>query len=321
MIPGPLFLLILVGLTGLGIYFHFYRPWWPGRANPDRGMSLTPYELAYLARGRRGVIETALATADADGLIEVDAETKLAIPLPDACPDDRVLAELLRELTLLGGSLRGLKLSSSVHAVRRSLTQCGLLDGASAGRVALRGFAIFGTLEGLALAKLFLGLHLGKPVTFLFLLALVILAFLGLSLWAQGRRGFPTLAGRRCLNDRRHALESLLFDHQAARTQPGPRAVMTAVFGFHEISTSLWGAAIPLAGIAIAASPLWLNPHAPAQSPPSGSGSGGESSSTSSDSGCGGGSSDSGCGGGSSGGDSGCGGGGGGCGGCGGGGD
>ncbi|MBK8800647.1 MAG: TIGR04222 domain-containing membrane protein [Fibrobacteres bacterium] len=318
MIPGPLFLFLIVGLTGLGIYFHFFRGRGPGSVSPVVEMRLTPYELAYLARGPRGVIETALAAADANGLIQVDASTGPAIPLPSARPDDPILAELLKELGELGGSLHGLKLTESIKVLRADLIDAGLLDRSTAGQVALRGLAIFGTIEVLAIMKLSLALTYNKPAGFLIFLILVIAGVLVVSLVARGRRGHPTPAGRRCVANRRRALEPLLFDAQASRTRADARPFMTSVFGFQELSGSMWGAAIPLAGIAIATSPLWMNPPAASSafSSSSGSSDGGWSSS-SSDSGCGGGSSD---GGGGGGGDSGCGGGGGGCGGCGGGG-
>ncbi|QQS06706.1 MAG: TIGR04222 domain-containing membrane protein [Fibrobacterota bacterium] len=313
MIPGPYFLLLLVGLTGLGIYLHFFRSWGAGRLNPIAEMRLSPYELAYLARGPGGVIETALATADANGLIQVDASSGPAIPLPSARPDDPILAELLKELGELGGSLRGLKLTESIKVLQSDLMEAGLLDRSTSGQVALRGLAIFGTIEVLAFLKLSLALTYNKPAGFLFVLVFVIAGILAVGLVAKGRRGYPTAAGRRCVADRRQALEPLLFDAQASRTRSDARPLMTSVFGFQELSGSMWGAAIPLAGIAIATSPLWMNPPAASGAFSSGSSGGDGGWSTSS------GSSDSGCGGGSSGGDSGCGGGGG-CGGCGGGG-
>lgn len=323
MIPGPMFLLLLVGLTGLGIYLHFFFAWGPSQVDPVQEMRLTPYELAYLARGPRGVIETALASADAQGLVHVDAATGPATPLPNARPDDPVLAELLKELGELQGSLRGLRLSNSIETIRADLLEAGLLDRTTRGQITLRGLAIFGSLEVLAIAKVYLGLTYNRPSGILFFLVFAIFAVLVLSLNARGRGGSATPAGRRCVANRRRTLEPLLDDPHASRTRADARPLMTSIFGFQELSTSMWSAAIPLAGIAIATSPLWMNPPAAASRGWLG-GSGTDwsygSSDTSSSDYSSSGSSDSGCGGGSSGGDSGCGGGGGGCGGCGGGG-
>ncbi len=314
MIPGPLFLLILVVLTGLGIYLHFFRPWGPSQVDPIVEMRLTPFELAYLARGPRGVIETALATADTQGLLQVDSQTNLATLRPNARTDDPVVAELLKELAEQNGSLRDLKLTASVDSIRKDLMEAGLLDRTTQGQVALRGLLVFGSLEALAIAKLALGIMHNRPSAFLAFFMFALFMIFVTSLAAKGRRGFPTIAGRRCLANRRRALEPLLEDPQATQHRADARPLMTSVYGFQELSTSAWAAAIPLAAIAVATSPLWLNPAAHASSGWSGSDAGGWSFGSSD-----GGSSDSGCGGGSSGGDSGCGGGGG-CGGCGGGG-
>lgn len=322
MIPGSIFLLTIVGLTGVGIYLHFFRAWGPRRVEPVVEMRLTPYELAYLARGSRGVIETALATAHADGLLHVNPEAKLATALANARPNEPVLAELLKELTELGGSLRGLKLSGSIDAIRRDLVEAGLLDRSTRGQIALRGLLIFGSIQGIAISKLYLGLLHDRPSVWLGFMVFLLFPVLFISLFAKSRRGSPTPAGRRCVADRRQAMGPLLHDPESVSRRPDARPMLTSVFGFRELSTSPWAGIIPLAGIAIATSPLWMNP--PAASSAFSSSSGGFDggwSSNSSDSGCGGGSSDGGSSdsGGGGGGDSGCGGGGG-CGGCGGGG-
>lgn len=313
MIPGPLFLLGMIGLTGLAVYFHFFRPWGPRRADPLVEMQLTPYELAYLARGPRGVIETALATAHADGFLHVNLEAKLATALANAQPRDPVLRELLEELTEHHGSIREITLARSIASLREDLEHQGLIDNSSRGKRILRGLTIFGGLIFVASLKIGMGRVHHRPSEFLQFLSTILFFLLVASVFAKGRKGAPTIAGRRCVENRRQALEALLHNPQAVRQRPDARPMLTSVFGFQQLSNSPWTDIIPLAGLAIATSPLWM---APPVSSSGFFGTGGSSGSfdvsTSS-------STDSGCGGGSSGGDSGCGGGGG-CGGCGGGG-
>lgn len=310
-IPGPVFLLLFWVWTGLATYFQFYFVWKSAPASfNDR--PLDPYQLAVLARGHRGLVETALAAASSRNLLEIDREAETVLPLDSGERLDQVLEELFRELHKSEGSISNLELPYSYVRIRKELLELGYIDSTSPMAGVLRGFALFAPIAILGLLKLDIGLSRGKPIGLLLFSLVAYLPFALIGIFKQPSPGRPARGLARLVSRRRTALQSILLDAPTARAKPERQQTLAALFGFRELQATPWGSGLPIIGLAIATSPVWL--QIPTYTTGGSSGS---------DSGCGGGSSDtgsggdSGCGGGG-GSDSGCGGGGG-CGGCGGG--
>lgn len=254
MIPEPLFLVLLIGLTGLGIYLFIARSLEPTHADPAVERRLSPYELAYLAHGPRGVIETALATADANGLVQLDSKTGRILPLSSVPTDDPVLAELLKDLSKTEGSPRGLSLAEAITNTLAEVTRLELWKPSSYARSHRRAGAFFGGLALIAFLRL-LDDHPSLGIASMWLL------LSSLAIWKilpQVSSAAPSAAGHNCVQARRRSLEPLLLNDPSTPCDADERIFLISIFGFQELTRTRWAERIPLAGLVVASNPNWM---------------------------------------------------------------
>ncbi|MEK7392249.1 MAG: TIGR04222 domain-containing membrane protein, partial [Fibrobacterota bacterium] len=202
-IPGPGFLVLLWGCSFLALFLHARLLEKVNTPAPDAQAPLTPLQLGYLARGKRGLIETALVMAEQEGIVRIDSDTKLISLVDGAKPRHGSSKELLDELTESKGSLQTLSLNNTVESVRSSLENRGLLGGdAPLLRIAI-GIAIYGPILATAITKLQLGWHRGRPIFFLALSLLVLGVTMLLKTFGSVRKGVATPSAKRILEKRR----------------------------------------------------------------------------------------------------------------------
>lgn len=320
-IPGPWFLALLWGVSCFAFFLHGRIVDAVNLPVPGAETHLTALELGYLARGKRGMIETALVMAEQERSVRIDPDTRRVHPIEDAKPSHIATKELLQDLSNSDGSLQGITMRSTEKAVRTNLEATGFLyQDAPLLRIA-GGLLIYGPVCAVAIAKAQLGLHHGRPIGFLVISMLILGAAMLLKMFGSfANKGKATRKAKRILEQHRQLLQPVLKNSLSMQHRPDSAPTLAALFGLEQMKKTGWSDDFPIIGLALATAPLWmvgipvyrnfLGGWFDRSSSSSGSGV--------SDSGCGGGS-DSGCGGGGGGGDSGCGGGGG-CGGCGGGG-
>ena len=149
--------------------------------------SLNTYETAYLAGGKNRVVDTAIATlVQKESITAQSSQRTLTLNDSKENLSDPVEQEVAKAIVLNGNIDRVRSLVTSTTVIKKisdRLHQLGLLVSQNQSAKAQTYPAILiASLLGLGIAKIFVGISRGKPVSFLVVMCFII-AIIGLCFW------------------------------------------------------------------------------------------------------------------------------------------
>ncbi|XWK87844.1 MAG: TIGR04222 domain-containing membrane protein [Phormidium sp.] len=182
--------------------------------NLEQRPSLNTYETAYLAGGKDRVVDTAIATLFQKEYITTSGKGTLTLKESSENFSDPVEQEVAKAIALDGKIARVRSLVSSTIVIERigdRLRQLGLLVTENQSAKAQKYPAILiACLLGLGIAKIFVGISRGKPVSFLIVMCFII-AIIGIIFWVTpiDRSRY----GDRILQELRNRIHSTNLSH------------------------------------------------------------------------------------------------------------
>lgn len=237
-LPGPDFLLRYLALGGLATAGSWLlsRDIWFSPESIDNPTPPTPYELAYVAGGRKRVAETLLASLVHFQLLSVNIGTRqlqrVGKPIPGMSLLEReALAALDKPMSYGQAKARIARMGGAMTSLRDTIREKEYIHRLGA-RLLLKLMVFLPVAVVLAIgcAKLRIGWELGRPVGFLILFSLAMMV-LGLAFALKS--GWATPLGRKLLRDSKDKLDPLkeMAPAGAPYMRSNEVAAVTALYG------------------------------------------------------------------------------------------